>query len=81
MYLGLDTGVLHQHTGIGSEATAGTSNVPVNLKDFLNTAGDHQRRGDPLLDSQENAILRLDTDGSGPELWGQIKSMLCDPNG
>lgn len=70
MYLGLDTSMLHKHPGIGSETTAGTANVSINLKDLFNAARDHQRRRDSLLHRQQNTVLGLDANGSRAELLG-----------
>jgi len=60
--------MLHQHTSIGCEATASTSNMSVNFKDLFNAAGHHQRRGDALLHSQQDTINSLDADGSRAKL-------------
>jgi hypothetical protein len=60
--------MLNQHASIGRQATASTSNVSINLKDFLNAAGNHQRRSNSLLNGKQDTVLGLDTNRSGSEL-------------
>lgn len=68
MHLGLDSGMLDEHTGISSKTTASTANMSINLKDLLNTARNHQRRCQTLLNSQQDTILGLNTNGSRSKL-------------
>lgn len=68
--LGLDAGVLNHATGVRLEAGHGAAYVAVYFDDFFDGRGLEERRRNPLLDPEHDAVGRGHANGSRAELDG-----------
>ena len=73
MVLSLDTAVVNQNASISDDAGHGASAVAIDLNELLAaTGGDHKLgRLHFLLNAENHALVRLDTDGGRTELSTQ----------
>jgi hypothetical protein len=70
VYLGLNTGPVHQDTGVRHQSGGGASHVLVYLEDLVDRLGLYKAAGYPLVDYQHHAFLVLQANRGRPPLDG-----------